>query len=51
MAGIGVGFWAVSDMPRLRQSERVFEPSMSEADRDSLYERWQNAVRRSLSWV
>jgi len=51
MAGLGVGFWTVSALPALRQSDRIFEPTMSEDARELLYVRWQNAVNRSLSWV
>ena len=51
MAGIGAGFWTLSDLPGLRHSARLFEPKMSEDERDRLYARWQSAVQRSLGWA
>lgn len=50
MAGIGAGFWEVSDLPNLRQADRVFEPKMSADESHALYARWQLAVQRSLGW-
>jgi glycerol kinase len=51
MAGMALGLWSLSDLPRLRQSDRLFEPGMAVADRDRLYARWREAVDRSLSWA
>ena len=51
MAGIGAGFWTLSDLPGLRHSARIFEPTMSEDEADALYTRWQSALQRSLGWV
>jgi glycerol kinase len=51
-AGLAVGFW--SDLSELRErwaEDKRWEPSMSAADREAGYARWQKAVERSLGWV
>jgi glycerol kinase len=51
-AGLAVGFWSgVDELEANWGEERRFTPSMSEADRQALYGRWQQAVTRSLDWV
>ena len=49
LAGIATGFWTKSDLQQKRQKDRVFEPSMSESDRDEKYGLWLKAVRRVMS--
>jgi len=50
LAGLAVGYWKDSEEIRACwQEDRVFSPSISRADADSLYLGWQNAVRRTLS--
>ena len=51
-AGLAVGFW--SDLEALRRNwgiDRIFEPTMDEAQREHLYHGWQKAVARTLDWV
>jgi glycerol kinase len=50
LAGIGSGFWPGPQALRgARRRERLFEPAMSEAEREALYQGWRRAVRRVLS--
>lgn len=52
LAGLGVGFW--KDKEEVEQHwklDRVFEPTMSKDQRESLYDGWQRAVQRSLDWA
>jgi glycerol kinase len=51
-AGLGVGYW--SDADELREHYRVdraFEPAADADDVDRRYERWGEAVERSLDWA
>ena len=52
LAGLGAGFWR--DMDELDSrlgAPTLFEPAMSEDERESRYRGWQRAVERSRSWA
>jgi glycerol kinase len=52
LAGLGVGFW--KDKEEIAQHwklDRIFEPTMSSDQRESLYAGWQRAVERSRDWL
>ena len=52
LAGLGVGVWREKEeIAELWSADRTFEPSMPESRRQSLYEGWNEAVRRSLRWA
>jgi len=52
LAGLGVGFWKdQEEIASQWRVERVYEPDMSEDERDTLYHGWKRAVERSLGWV
>jgi len=47
LAGIGIGWWTLSDMSRfVGRPERIFQPRMSAFERRRRYEGWQAAVAR-----
>ncbi len=47
LAGLGTGFWSdASELASARNTDRVFEPTMSEDQRADLYQGWQTAVSR-----
>ncbi len=51
-AGLAVGYW--SDIDELRdnwQIDREFEPEMDASTADRKYDRWTDAVDRSLDWA
>lgn len=51
LAGLAVGFWTSQDeIGRLWTLDRMFRPSMGEAERDGRYRDWQRAVERSRAW-
>ncbi len=51
LAGLAVGYWEdTSDIARNWALESVFKPRIPADQRETLYRRWQQAVRRSLSW-
>ena len=50
LAGIGLGWWAPRDLARfVGRPERRFTPRMPPAQRDRLYQGWQEAVARVRS--
>lgn len=51
LAGLAIGFWKDrAEFNRLRRVQRVFRPSAKFTDRQKLYSRWHQAVRRALKW-
>ncbi|SFC54471.1 glycerol kinase [Halobiforma haloterrestris] len=51
-AGLAVGYW--DDVDELRdnwQVDREFEPEMDPEVADSRYDRWNDAIERSLDWA
>ncbi len=51
VAGVGTGFWRFDDLARGEPEERVFEPGMSDDQRQSLLAGWHRAVSRSRGWA
>ncbi|MEM1582099.1 MAG: glycerol kinase GlpK [Candidatus Bathyarchaeia archaeon] len=52
LAGLAVDYWSsLSEISSMWKAERIFEPVMSEAEREKLYKVWKKAVERSLSWA
>lgn len=50
LAGMGVGFWkGAEELGKARRGEKIFEPSMSEKEREQLYSGWKEAVGRVRS--
>jgi glycerol kinase len=50
LAGLGSGFWSgPDDLRAVRRRERLFEPTMATAERESLYGGWKRAVRQVLT--
>ncbi|PPJ25233.1 glycerol kinase [Nocardia nova] len=51
-AGLAVGYWSGTDDIRANWSEdKVWQPTMSDADRDRLYAEWNKAVERTYGWA
>jgi glycerol kinase len=51
-AGLAVGYW--DDIDELRQNwqvDREFEPELTSEEVDPMYDRWGDAVERSLNWA
>jgi glycerol kinase len=49
LAGRGIGLWrSDSEIESLWKASSVFEPSMSESERNSLYSGWLEALRRTM---
>ena len=50
LAGLAVGYWSsAEDIAKCWQEDRVFSPNMPLDEADSLYQGWQDAVRRTLT--
>jgi len=51
LAGLAVGYYAdKQDIVKNMAQDRVFRPSMPEAERSKLVAGWKEAVKRSLGW-
>ncbi|MBT6119880.1 glycerol kinase GlpK [bacterium] len=50
MAGISCGFWDPSSFRDSKKISRVFYPKMSQDERNSLYNKWKEATKRSSKW-
>jgi glycerol kinase len=50
MAGIYVGLWKQNDIIHNRKINKVFNPEISETQRERLYGGWQKAVQHTLGW-
>ena len=51
-AGLGAGVFAgLSDIRRLVRTDRVFQPTMADTERQRLIDGWERAVERSLGWL
>ena len=52
LAGLAVGFWeSKEEILQRRETERLFEPSMSSGQRDELYAGWKKAVEKAKGWA
>mgnify|MGYP000277023888 CR=1 FL=1 len=52
LAGLAIGYWeSISEITELWRVDKVFEPSMSEVQREKLYKGWRLAVERSFNWA
>ena len=49
LAGIAVGFWNIGELQQQWQIEKIFSPSITDADRNELTEGWKKAVTAALS--
>jgi glycerol kinase len=51
-AGLAVGYWdTINELRSNWQVDRSFEPEMEAEDADAMYDRWDDAVERSLDWA
>ena len=52
LAGLAVGVWKdLEDLESHHRIDRVFEPSMTDDERESLMHWWRKAVKRTLDWA
>jgi glycerol kinase len=52
LAGLAVGLWSgMDELAATREFDRVFEPSMPEAERAGRLRGWKRAVTRSMGWA
>ena len=50
LAGIGCGLWSKQQVSELVKIDRRFDPEAAETDRQLLYTRWKEAVKRARGW-
>ncbi len=52
LAGLATGFWKSKDeILSSRETDKVFEPEMSDEKREQLYKGWKKAVERTKNWA
>ncbi len=52
LAGFSAGMWKTTgELQALWRADRRFEPRSSEAERESAYRRWREAVERARGWA
>lgn len=51
LAGLAVGFWSMSDLDKIRKTDKQFEVKMSDNERNTKYRGWLKAVQRSRNWI
>jgi glycerol kinase len=51
LAGIATELWTVDQVREMWREAAVYEPRMSESDREELIGRWREAVERSRRWA
>lgn len=51
LAGLAVGFWSdKAEIETIREVSKIFEPRMSEEERNARYAGWKRAIERAKSW-
>ncbi len=50
LAGLAVGFWKEEDILNTLQTDKIFQPEMTEGKRKKMYNGWQKAVKRTMNW-
>jgi glycerol kinase len=51
-AGLAVGYWeSLEELRSNWQVDETFAPAIDESDADAMYDRWDDAVDRSLDWA
>ncbi|NQX91980.1 MAG: glycerol kinase, partial [Flavobacteriales bacterium] len=50
MAGLELGWWNKEELTKLKEMDRVFEPSMDHDVREELIAKWIKAVQRTMNW-
>lgn len=51
MAGLAVGFWKdKKELSEHAETDKIFEPKMSREKSESLKNKWNEAVKRSMKW-
>ena len=52
LAGLAVGYWnGLEDVTHNWAVDKVFKPSMDDAQRERLYRGWQRAIERAREWA
>ena len=51
-AGLAVGYWdSIDELRENWQVDRQFSARMEPGDADEMYDRWDDAVEKSLDWA
>jgi len=50
LAGLYLGWWTYDELKSAQEIERVFQPQMEESLRKTRYQKWKEAVKRTMKW-
>ncbi|MEZ4772338.1 MAG: glycerol kinase GlpK [Bacteroidia bacterium] len=50
LAGLAVGYWEMKQVSDNWRINARFSPEMEKSNREKLYKKWQEAVKRSMGW-
>ena len=48
LAGVGIGLWSLKDLQKIKKTEKIFKPRMTQAESQVKYQGWVHAVRQAL---
>ncbi len=51
LAGLHSKIWTIDDLKKIRKTSKLFKPTLSLDKRSSLYNKWKDAVSRTLNWL
>ena len=51
IAGLSAGLWTLDDFLKVRKIDREFRPGLDAQDRERLYAKWKEAVKRARGWA
>ena len=51
LAGLQSKIWTIDDLKKIRKTSKLFKPTLSLDKRSFLYDRWKDAVSRTLNWL
>src|SRR5690606_26309701 len=50
LAGLAIGFWQEEEILNTLETDKIFQPEMTEEKREKMYNGWQKAVKRTMNW-
>lgn len=51
LAGLSTGFWTLDEISKVRVIDKTFSASISNEEKDRLYQIWKKGVSRSQGWL
>lgn len=51
LAGLHTDLWDLKALEASQKIDQVFKPELDKTKREALFQRWQDAVKRSMNWI